>query len=38
LKKTRPELSPDEPYFEMRAIHYADRTYRVRDGLITYEE
>ena len=38
LRKIRPELSPDEPYFEMHAIHYADRTYRVRDGLITYEE
>ena len=38
LKKIRPELSPDEPYFEMRSIHYADRTYRIRNGLITYEE
>jgi hypothetical protein len=38
LKKIRPELSPDEPFFEMRSIRYADRTYRVRDGLITYEE
>ena len=38
LQKLRPGLSQDVPYFEMRAIDYAGRSYRVRDGLISSEE
>jgi len=37
LQKLRPELPPDEPYFELRTIKYGDRIYTVRDGLILYE-
>ncbi len=37
LKKLRPELPPDEPYFDLRTIKYGDRVYTVRDGLILYE-
>jgi hypothetical protein len=38
LQKLRPELSMDEPFFEMKTIDYAGRTYQIRDGLITYGE
>lgn len=37
LRKLRPELPPDEPYFELRSIKYGEREYTVRDGLIIYE-
>ncbi|MCX5757248.1 MAG: hypothetical protein NTU83_01820 [Candidatus Hydrogenedentes bacterium] len=37
LRKLRPELPPDEPYFELRTIKYQKREYKVRDGLIIYE-
>lgn len=37
LLKRRPELPPDEPYFELRTIRYLERIYQVRDGLILYE-
>jgi len=38
LQKLRPELSPDAPYFEMKSVTYRDRTYSVKDGVISYSE
>ena len=37
LQAQRPELSPDAPYFELCGITYADRTYRLEDGVIVYK-
>lgn len=37
LQKLHPELNAEEPYFEMRGIDYGGRSYKVRDGMITYE-
>jgi hypothetical protein len=34
LQRQRPDLVPDAPYFQMRAVRYGGRTFPVKDGLI----